>query len=163
MLKAAGEEGVELVRKLVEAVFSSGMIPVNWAESFILHLYKGKGEALDRCNYHGLMGSIYEMQFTLVTARVPLMQSLLFASCRRSISPPPVNGSILPSLTLGKPLIVCQERSCGGLWGPWMWMNGLCMSSRACTTMPGAMCRSMINTVQSGVWRGSWSASGLCP
>ena len=47
MLKDAGEEGVGLVRKLVEAVFSSGMIPVDCEESFIQNLYKGKGEALE--------------------------------------------------------------------------------------------------------------------
>ena len=39
MLKAVGEEGVELVRKLAEAVFSNGMTPVGWEESFILNLY----------------------------------------------------------------------------------------------------------------------------
>ena len=54
MLKAAGEEGVGLVRKLMEAVFSSGMIPVDCEESFIQNLYKGKGEALDHGNYRGL-------------------------------------------------------------------------------------------------------------
>ena len=48
MLKAAGEEEVELVRQLTEAVFSCGMIPSNWEESFILDLYKGNGEILDR-------------------------------------------------------------------------------------------------------------------
>ena len=40
MLRDAGEEGVGLVRKLVEAVFSSGMIPVDCEESFIQNLYK---------------------------------------------------------------------------------------------------------------------------
>ena len=54
MLKAAGEEGVELVRKLAEAVFSSGIIPGDWEESFILNLYKDKGETLDHGNYRGL-------------------------------------------------------------------------------------------------------------
>ena len=54
MLKAAGEEGVELVRLLAETVFSSGDIPKDWEESFILNLYKGKGEALDRGNYRAL-------------------------------------------------------------------------------------------------------------
>ena len=54
MLKAAGEEGVELVRQLTEAVFSCGVIPSDWEESFILNLYKGKGEVLDHGNYHGL-------------------------------------------------------------------------------------------------------------
>ena len=89
MLKAAGEKGVELVRKVTEAVFSSGMTPVDWEESFVLNLYKGKGEALDCGNYHGLkltdqvmkllervldssihqMVNIDEMQFTFVPGR----------------------------------------------------------------------------------------------
>ena len=54
MLKAAGEEGAELTRQLVEVVFSSGVIPSDWEESFLLNLYKSKGEALERGNYRGL-------------------------------------------------------------------------------------------------------------
>ena len=45
MLKAVGEEGVELVRQLTSS---------DWEESFFLDLYKGKHEALDCGNYHGL-------------------------------------------------------------------------------------------------------------
>ena len=51
MLKAAGEEGLENLSLLA---FSSGEITNDWGKSFILNLYKGKGEALDRGNYHGL-------------------------------------------------------------------------------------------------------------
>ena len=51
MLKAAGEEGVELARQLIEAVFSCSVITSDWEGSFILNLYKGKGEALGRGNY----------------------------------------------------------------------------------------------------------------
>ncbi|XP_035665616.1 uncharacterized protein LOC118408864, partial [Branchiostoma floridae] len=54
MLKAAGEEGIELTRQLTEAVFRNGTVPVEWEKSIILSLYKGKGEALDRGNYRGL-------------------------------------------------------------------------------------------------------------
>ena len=54
MLKAAGDDGVELIRQLAEAVFSSGDIPEDWEKSFILNLHKGKGDALDRGNYRGL-------------------------------------------------------------------------------------------------------------
>ncbi|XP_053405146.1 uncharacterized protein LOC128558896 [Mercenaria mercenaria] len=54
MLKAAGEEGIDMLRKLEEVVFSSGVIPKDWQESYILNLYKGKGDALDRGNYRGL-------------------------------------------------------------------------------------------------------------
>ena len=54
MLKAAGEDGVELARQLMEEIFCSGEVPADWEESFILNLYKGKGEALERGNYRGL-------------------------------------------------------------------------------------------------------------
>ena len=43
-----------LIRQLAEAVFSYGSIPRDWEESFILNLYKCKGEALDLDNYRGL-------------------------------------------------------------------------------------------------------------
>ena len=46
MLKATGEVGKELI----EVVFCNGVIPTDWQESFILNLYKGKGDALEREN-----------------------------------------------------------------------------------------------------------------
>ena len=40
MLKASGDEGVELARELTEAVFTYGNIPVDWEQSFVLDLQK---------------------------------------------------------------------------------------------------------------------------
>merc|ERR1712082_168724 len=54
MLKASGDEGIELIRQLAKMVFGGEAIPCEWEESFILELYKGKGDALDRGNYRGL-------------------------------------------------------------------------------------------------------------
>ena len=54
MLKAAGEVGIELLTEPTEVVFCNGVIPTDWHESFILNLYKGKGDALERGNYHRL-------------------------------------------------------------------------------------------------------------
>ena len=54
MLAAFGEKGVDLLTRLTECVFSNGVIPTDWQESFILNLYKGKGDALERGNYRGL-------------------------------------------------------------------------------------------------------------
>ena len=51
MLKAAG---VQLVTSLSNSIVKYGSIPVDWEESFIINLYKGKGDALLRKNYHGL-------------------------------------------------------------------------------------------------------------
>ena len=54
MLKAAGDLGIDLLTELTEAVFCNGVIPRDWQESFILNLYKGKDDALERKNYQGL-------------------------------------------------------------------------------------------------------------
>ena len=54
MLKATGEEGIELTRHMAEAVFSCSVILSHWEVSFILNLDKVNGEALDRSNYRGL-------------------------------------------------------------------------------------------------------------
>ena len=54
MLKPVGEAGAEEVRDLVKKIISEGCIPTDWQESFIVNLYKGKGDALNRGNYRGL-------------------------------------------------------------------------------------------------------------
>ena len=54
MLKPVGKAGAEEVRDLVENIISEGCIPTDWQESFIVNLYKGKGDALNRGNYRGL-------------------------------------------------------------------------------------------------------------
>ena len=54
MLKPLGEAGVAEVRDLIEDIISEGFIPIDWQESYIVNLYKGKGDALNRGNYRGL-------------------------------------------------------------------------------------------------------------
>ena len=54
MLKPVGESGAEEVRDLVENIISEGCILTEWQESFIVNLYKGKGDALNRGNYRSL-------------------------------------------------------------------------------------------------------------
>ena len=54
MLKASGALGVEMIRDLAISIVKGGQIPSDWEESFIINLYKGKGDALDRGNYRGL-------------------------------------------------------------------------------------------------------------
>ena len=89
MLKAAGSKGIDFLRELIISVVKHGKIPEDWELCFILNLYKGKGDALNRGNYRGLkltehvmkvmkrivdgiireMIAIDEMQFTFVTGR----------------------------------------------------------------------------------------------
>ena len=54
MLKAAGSKGIDFLRELIKSVVKHGKIPEDWEMSFILNLYKGKGDALNRGNYRGL-------------------------------------------------------------------------------------------------------------
>ena len=54
MLKPVGESGAIEVCHLIEDIISEGRIPTDWQESYIVNLYKGKGDALNRGNYRGL-------------------------------------------------------------------------------------------------------------
>ena len=54
MLKPVGEACAVEVRDLIEDIISEECIPTDWQESFIVNLYKGKGDALNRGNYRGL-------------------------------------------------------------------------------------------------------------
>ena len=54
LLKPVGEAGAVEVRDLIEEIISEGCIPTDYQESYIVNLYKGKGDALNRGNYRGL-------------------------------------------------------------------------------------------------------------
>ena len=43
-----------MIADLTNAVIYENRIPIDWEESFIISLYKGKVEALERGNYRGL-------------------------------------------------------------------------------------------------------------
>ena len=43
-----------MIRDLATAIIRDGKVPTDWEESFIVCLYKGKGDVLDRGNYRGL-------------------------------------------------------------------------------------------------------------
>ena len=48
MLKASGDTGVRLVADLANNMIRNGIIPYDWEISFIIKIYKGKGDALIR-------------------------------------------------------------------------------------------------------------------
>ena len=54
MIKAAGDTGATMIRDLATAINRDGKVPTDWEESFIVCLYKGNGDALDRGNYRAL-------------------------------------------------------------------------------------------------------------
>ena len=54
MIRAAGDMGASMIRDLAVAIIRDGKVPSDWEQSFIVCLYKGNGDALERGNYRGL-------------------------------------------------------------------------------------------------------------
>ena len=48
ILKASGDTGARLVTDLANDMVRNGGIPSEWEDSFIINIYKGKGDALER-------------------------------------------------------------------------------------------------------------------
>ena len=54
MLKSSGNAGSTMIADLANAIIRDGVVPSDWESSFIINLYKGKEDALERGNYRGL-------------------------------------------------------------------------------------------------------------
>ena len=54
MLKSSGNTGSTIITNLVNAIIRDGVVPSDQKGSFIINLYKGKGDALERGKYRGL-------------------------------------------------------------------------------------------------------------
>ena len=133
MLKLVGEAGAEEVRDLVENIISEGCIPTDWQESFIVNLYKVKGDALNRGNYRvlklveqvmkvlervmeGLIRQrveIDKMQCGFMSGRGTTDAIFIVRQLRRSTWLP-TSPSTWPSLTWRKHLIMSHGISSGG-------------------------------------------------
>ena len=105
MIRAADDMGASMIRSLAVAIIRNGKVPSDWEQSFIVCLYKGKGDALESGNYHGLKltDRLWKSWRGLWTASsdswcqstIPSLalsqaealqtQSLLSGSCKRSI------------------------------------------------------------------------------
>ena len=51
MIQAAGDMGASMIRDLAVAIICDGKVPSDWEQSFIVCLYKGKGDAMESGNY----------------------------------------------------------------------------------------------------------------
>ncbi|HXJ94687.1 MAG TPA: reverse transcriptase domain-containing protein [Terriglobia bacterium] len=54
MLKAAGDVGIQWMTDLCNAVVVEGKIPDDWKKSWMVSVYKGKGDALECGSYRGI-------------------------------------------------------------------------------------------------------------
>ena len=72
MLKAAGEAGTIWVTDLCNAVVRDGKIPEDWCKSWMMNVYKGKGDALVCGSYRGirLLEHVMKILERVVDARV---------------------------------------------------------------------------------------------
>ena len=51
MVRVASDIGASMIRDLAVAIIPDGKVPSDWEHCFIVCLYKGKGDALERGNY----------------------------------------------------------------------------------------------------------------
>jgi hypothetical protein len=72
MLKAAGEVGTLWVTDVCNAVVREGKIPEDWCKSWMVNVYKGKGDALECGSYRGirLLEHVMKVLERVVEARV---------------------------------------------------------------------------------------------
>ena len=54
MLRASGDIGVQWVTDLCNKIVQEGKIPSDWRKSWIVKVYKGKGDALECGSYRGI-------------------------------------------------------------------------------------------------------------
>ena len=170
-LKVAGEEGVELARQLIEAVFSCSVITSDWEGSFILNLYKGKGEPLAvativisssqikswSCTNRNYILHPWDGEYQRDAAWLCAWQRHHWRHIRCS----PAAGELHRSK---QTTLLCLCRPSESLWscfkeGPMVGFkgatglrNGLCMSFKSCTPMPRVVCRSIVSTIMSLAW-----------
>ena len=147
MLKPVGESGAIKVHYLIEYIISEGRIPTDWQESYIVNLYKGKGDALNRGNYRGLklidqvIKVLERVVESLIRQRVEIDEmQCSFMSGRGTTDAIFIEGqlqekhltankpSTWPSLTWRKRLIVLREMLSGGQCA-----SGWCAWSSPCT------------------------------
>jgi hypothetical protein len=54
MLKASGSEGIRWMTTLFNKIISEGKIPEDWRKSWMIPVYKGKGDALECSSHRGI-------------------------------------------------------------------------------------------------------------
>ena len=129
MLKASGDTGARLVADLANDMVRNGVIPSDWEDSFIINIYKGKGDALERGNYRGLKLLDHVMKgMERVTGKESLSMTCNLVSClavaqlmQYSYSDSYKKNILLRTrnctshlLTLKRRSIAYQEKSSGG-------------------------------------------------
>ena len=105
LIRSAGKEIIKSITNLANRIIKEGRIPSHWNLSYIVSLYKGKGDTLSRDNYRGLkllaqvmriiervldsvirsQVDIDSMQFGFMPGRALQVQSSYYSSYKRNI------------------------------------------------------------------------------
>ena len=72
MLQAAGEAGIRWVTEICNAILKEGKVPSDWERSWIVSVYKGKGDALECGSYRGikLLDQVMKVMERVIEKRV---------------------------------------------------------------------------------------------
>jgi hypothetical protein len=76
VLKAAGEVGISWMTDLFNAIVKEGRIPTDWDRSWMINVYKGKGDALQCGSYRGIKLLEHAMKVFERVMEVRLRQKL---------------------------------------------------------------------------------------
>jgi len=63
MWNASREAGKDWVADVCNAVIKDGKIPQDWSKSWLVSVYKGKGDALECGSYRGIKMFEYVLKF----------------------------------------------------------------------------------------------------
>ena len=160
--------GASIFRDLAAAIICDGKVPSDWEQSFIICLYKGKGDALVRGNYRGLkpteqvmkilerivdglirqLVSIDDSQFGFVPGRgttdtifvVRRLQEQYLAANKRLY---------MAFVDLEKAFDRVPRKVISWALRNLVWRSGLCNWCRGCMQMRGAMSILVRDTVKS--------------
>ena len=72
LLQAAGEAGIRWVTEICNAILKEGKVPSDWERSWIVSVYKGKGDALECGSYRGikLLDQVMKVMERVIEKRV---------------------------------------------------------------------------------------------
>ena len=100
MIKAAGDPFVDELTVLINNIIYEGVVPTDWHLSFIVNLFKGKGDALIRGNYCGLK---------LQEQAMKVMEHLLNAIIRENISIDEMQFGFMPGRSTTDAIFILRQ------------------------------------------------------
>ena len=100
MMRAAGDSFLKELTTLLNRIVYEGTVPSDWNLSFIINLFKGKGDALSRGNYHGLK---------LQEQAMKVMEHILNAIIRDNVSIDEMQFGFMPGRSTTDAIFILRQ------------------------------------------------------